>query len=315
MMTPDAYPRDEGVLGLLVEPVIDGRAAVSYGRQVPRPGASDFEGLPLELKFPHSSHVRNGVDGPQFGVSRFECSNAFAAWSNRALDEIGGFPAMLSHEDAAAAAALLLIGHQIAYVADAVVEHSHPYGLRGDLARHFDAGFVHEHFAQLLHETPAEQRLRGVYARMPVVARRLQQPMADAVRGSPPCRQVGRIPDRRETPSCTPVAEADDQRTGVLLASQDGIPDAMSRGMITCDAAVIGAGLIGLATARALLRRDPGARVVVLEKEKDIARHQSGRNSGVCMLAWTTPRTHSRQLCVETVDASSSTLRERRASP
>ena len=55
----------------------------------------------------------------------------------------------------------------------------------------------------------------------------------------------------------------------------------MSRGMITCDAAVIGAGLIGLATARALLRRDPGTRVVVLEKEKDIARHQSGRNSGV----------------------------------
>ena len=154
------------MLGLLVEPVIDGRAAVSYGRQVPRPGASDFEGLPLELNFPGSSHVRNGVDGPQFGVSRFECSNAFAAWSTRALDEIGGFPATLSHEDAAAAAALLLIGHQIAYVADAVVEHSHPYGLRGDLARHFDAGFVHEHFAQLLHETPAEQRLRGVYARM-----------------------------------------------------------------------------------------------------------------------------------------------------
>jgi L-2-hydroxyglutarate oxidase LhgO len=44
---------------------------------------------------------------------------------------------------------------------------------------------------------------------------------------------------------------------------------------------VIGGGLIGLATARAYLQRRPGARVVVLEKEPELARHQSGRNSGV----------------------------------
>lgn len=47
------------------------------------------------------------------------------------------------------------------------------------------------------------------------------------------------------------------------------------------DIAVVGAGLIGLATARALLRRHPGARLAVLDKEPEIARHQSGHNSGV----------------------------------
>lgn len=47
------------------------------------------------------------------------------------------------------------------------------------------------------------------------------------------------------------------------------------------DYAIVGGGLIGLATALALLRVRPGASVVVLEKESDIARHQSGRNSGV----------------------------------
>ena len=47
------------------------------------------------------------------------------------------------------------------------------------------------------------------------------------------------------------------------------------------DVVVIGAGLLGLATARALLRRSPGARVAVLEKELELACHQSGRNSGV----------------------------------
>jgi (S)-2-hydroxyglutarate dehydrogenase len=43
---------------------------------------------------------------------------------------------------------------------------------------------------------------------------------------------------------------------------------------------VVGGGLVGLATARALLARG-ARRVVVLEKEPAIARHQSGRNSGI----------------------------------
>ncbi len=47
------------------------------------------------------------------------------------------------------------------------------------------------------------------------------------------------------------------------------------------DLVVVGAGLIGLATARALLMRRSGIRVAVLEKEPEIAAHQSGRNSGV----------------------------------
>jgi len=47
------------------------------------------------------------------------------------------------------------------------------------------------------------------------------------------------------------------------------------------DAVVIGAGVVGLATALALLHRRPGARVVVLEKEGALAAHQTGHNSGV----------------------------------
>jgi L-2-hydroxyglutarate oxidase len=44
---------------------------------------------------------------------------------------------------------------------------------------------------------------------------------------------------------------------------------------------VIGAGLVGLATARAILALAPGTRVVVIEKEAGIAMHQSTHNSGV----------------------------------
>jgi len=47
------------------------------------------------------------------------------------------------------------------------------------------------------------------------------------------------------------------------------------------DIAVIGGGIVGLATARELLQRRPGQRLVVLEKERAIGRHQTGHNSGV----------------------------------
>ncbi len=47
----------------------------------------------------------------------------------------------------------------------------------------------------------------------------------------------------------------------------------------TCDVAVVGGGLIGLATAMALSAQ--GKRVTVLEAEEGLARHQSGHNSGV----------------------------------
>ena len=50
---------------------------------------------------------------------------------------------------------------------------------------------------------------------------------------------------------------------------------------IETDVAIIGGGIVGLATAYQLTRRYPGRRVVVLEKEAELAFHQTGRNSGV----------------------------------
>jgi L-2-hydroxyglutarate oxidase len=47
------------------------------------------------------------------------------------------------------------------------------------------------------------------------------------------------------------------------------------------DFIVIGGGIVGLATAMELLSIRPGAGVLLLEKESAIARHQTGRNSGV----------------------------------
>ena len=51
--------------------------------------------------------------------------------------------------------------------------------------------------------------------------------------------------------------------------------------MISTDVAIIGGGIVGLATAYQLTRELPGRTVVVLEKEAELALHQTGHNSGV----------------------------------
>ncbi|MDB4896731.1 MAG: hydroxyglutarate oxidase [Firmicutes bacterium] len=47
------------------------------------------------------------------------------------------------------------------------------------------------------------------------------------------------------------------------------------------DIAIVGGGIVGLATAVTLLKQWPSLRVVVLEKEANVAAHQTGHNSGV----------------------------------
>jgi (S)-2-hydroxyglutarate dehydrogenase len=66
------------------------------------------------------------------------------------------------------------------------------------------------------------------------------------------------------------------------------------------DVAIIGAGLIGLATARELLRRRPGLSVTVLDKEARVAAHQSSHNSGVIHQGvYYAPGSLKARLCVE----------------
>ena len=47
------------------------------------------------------------------------------------------------------------------------------------------------------------------------------------------------------------------------------------------DIAIVGGGIVGLSTARTLAERYSGLGIAVLEKELDVAQHQTGHNSGV----------------------------------
>jgi L-2-hydroxyglutarate oxidase len=64
--------------------------------------------------------------------------------------------------------------------------------------------------------------------------------------------------------------------------------------------AIVGAGLIGVAVARELIRRRPGRRVCVLEREERPAFHQSGHNSGVVHAGiYYLPGSLKARLCVQ----------------
>ena len=68
------------------------------------------------------------------------------------------------------------------------------------------------------------------------------------------------------------------------------------------DVAIVGGGIVGLATALALTEQNPGLRMVVLEKEPGVARHQTGHNSGVIHAGiYYKPGSYKAKLCVEGV--------------
>ena len=69
---------------------------------------------------------------------------------------------------------------------------------------------------------------------------------------------------------------------------------------MTHDIAIVGAGILGLATARSLRERAPRLSITILDKEPRIAAHQTGHNSGVIHSGiYYKPGSYKARLCVE----------------
>lgn len=66
------------------------------------------------------------------------------------------------------------------------------------------------------------------------------------------------------------------------------------------DVVVVGGGIVGTATARELLIRHPTVKLAIIEKEKSLAAHQSGHNSGVIHAGiYYTPGSLKAKLCTQ----------------
>lgn len=160
MMTPDAYAVDPHMLESLIQPIVSKQAAATYARQIPHKGADLFESFARAFNYPKQSHIRALSDLPKYGVYILFCSNSCAAYCNRALDAIGGFREILLGEDTSAVAALLQNNQRVAYVAEAVVRHSHRYSLRQEFKRNFDTGLMRAQF-KILQEMHLSDEKRG----------------------------------------------------------------------------------------------------------------------------------------------------------
>ncbi len=81
--------------------------------------------------------------------------------------------------------------------------------------------------------------------------------------------------------------------------------------MADFDLAVIGGGIVGLSTAMQMTERFPGISVAVLEKEPALARHQTGRNSGVIHAGvYYQPGSLKARFCHEGVEATTRFCRD-----
>ena len=79
--------------------------------------------------------------------------------------------------------------------------------------------------------------------------------------------------------ACGSGPEVAPRKPVLAPAAAEAIPRA--GGDVDVDILVIGGGIVGLCVARELAARYPGLRITLVEKEGDVAVHQTGHNSGV----------------------------------
>jgi rhamnosyltransferase len=153
-LTQDALPYNEYAIENIIKPFTDDRKiGAAFGKQVPYPGASVFAEHLRLFNYPDTSYTRVLDDKKIYGIKTAFLSNSFAAYRKSVLKEIGYFKNGLPFgEDTCAAAKILLNGYKIAYVAEAMVLHSHNYTVWQDFKRYFVMGTFHRTENWLLKE-------------------------------------------------------------------------------------------------------------------------------------------------------------------
>jgi rhamnosyltransferase len=143
-LTQDAIPRGADSFRNLVSAFRDPTIGAAYGRQLPRSLASAIEAHARLFNYPPSSQVRSWDSRLTLGFKSIFFSNSFGAFRRCALMSVGGFsPQATFGEDTLAVAHLHLAGWKTAYVANALVEHSHGHSLISEFRRYLEIGNFH----------------------------------------------------------------------------------------------------------------------------------------------------------------------------
>jgi rhamnosyltransferase len=152
-LSQDAIPLGVDSFREIVDAFYDPAIGAAYGRQLPRPNATAIETHARLFNYPHASRVRSWECRKTLGFKSIFFSNAFGAYRRTALMSIGGFSSrVIFGEDTLAVAHLHRAGWKTAYMADALVEHSHAYSLWAEGRRYFDIGVFHRREHWLIEE-------------------------------------------------------------------------------------------------------------------------------------------------------------------
>jgi len=157
-LTQDAIPRDPETFKCILAAFADPTIGAAYGRQLPRASANSLEAHARLFNYPEESRVRTWECRHTLGFKSIFLSNSFAAYRRSALMSVGGFPSdVIFGEDTVVAARLHRAGWKTAYVAEAVVDHSHFYSIREEFERYFDIGVLHAREHWLVEEFGAAE--------------------------------------------------------------------------------------------------------------------------------------------------------------
>ena len=157
MMTDDAVPADEYMLESLLLPLMEGKAAMSYARQLPAEGCGVIERYNRSFNYPKTSRIKTQKDLPDMGIKAFFASNVCAAYNRKVYDKLGGFVKhTIFNEDMIFARGLIEAGYAIAYEASAQVYHSHNYTGKQQFMRNFDLGVSHAQYPDIFEGVKTE---------------------------------------------------------------------------------------------------------------------------------------------------------------
>ncbi len=156
-MTQDAVPVDNFLIEQLILPFRDPKVGASYARQLANKDADVLEKMTRIFNYPSKSKVKSSKDMKKLGIKTFFCSNVCAAYRKESYDKMGGFvKKTIFNEDMIMTYALIQSGYKVAYVADAVVIHSHDYSYLQQLRRNFDLGVSHRQYKEIFSSIKSE---------------------------------------------------------------------------------------------------------------------------------------------------------------
>jgi rhamnosyltransferase len=144
-LTQDVLPYTEDAIIRLCSVFSENeKIGAVYGRQIPYKESGFFGAHARLFNYSNKNLINRFGDREKKGLKTAFLSDSFAAYKMSVLLDIGNFPDVSFGEDTCVAAKMLMKGYETAYIANAIVYHSHDYGILEEFKRYEAIGEFHQ---------------------------------------------------------------------------------------------------------------------------------------------------------------------------